>query len=526
MSGRPLRLTTVSLVTTAVLVVVAVAVFAASALSLEGLTQARHRESAVVDAAVASSSDLFDLYLNQETGLRGYLTTGDPQLLAPYQSTEPRILPAEATLARLVTSIPMAQSELAQVVAAHTEWVDRYAEPAIAEVAAHNMAAAQNDMSVLNGKNLFDAIRNDMRALNATIATTQHAIEQTVGTRRNQLWVVLAISLVALLLAALATAVVNRRLVIEPLAALGRQVAVVAGGDLEHHLDSDGPEEIRALAGAVEVMRARLAGSIDDARRSTEALAQEGPAVTALRQALSPLPTSLAGIDIAGRLQPAHGVLAGDWWDTFALSGQRSALVVGDVSGHGAAAGVYAFQLKHLIALALRAGLDPGAALAAALAETVSSSDELFATALVAVLDPIRGQVAYASAGHPDALILQDRVVQLPQTGPLLSAVVAARQWECHVENVASGDLLVAVTDGVTEARDDSGEQFGTARLVAAVAANKNREPAAIATDVLQRVNGFARRGQAADDRTIIVARITGDIGRYPVSTGERASVT
>ena len=64
-----------------------------------------------------------------------------------------------------------------------------------------------------------------------------------------------------------------------------------------------------------------------------EALTQQGPAVIALRDALAPTRSSAPGVVVEGRLDPAEGVLAGDWYDAIDLPGGRVGVVVGDVAG-------------------------------------------------------------------------------------------------------------------------------------------------------------------------------------------------
>src|SRR3954451_18527921 len=175
-------------------------------------------------------------------------------------------------------------------------------------------------------------------------------------------------------------------------------------------------------------MRARLVASIDESRRAVEALTQQGPAVIALRDALAPTRTSSTLLSVAGRLEAAEGVLAGDWYDAVDLPNGRVGLLVGDVSGHGPGPGVFALRLKHLLAAALATGMSPGMSVEWVVAQ-LGDTGEMFATALVLVVDPVTGQVNYTNAGHPAAVVLRGKghpVVQLEATGPMLSGLLAA----------------------------------------------------------------------------------------------------
>lgn len=151
----------------------------------------------------------------------------------------------------------------------------------------------------------------------------------------------------------------------------------------------------------------------------------------------------MTGVEVAARMDPAEGVLAGDWYDTVEVTQNRLALVLGDVAGQGPASAVFALRLKASLAAALRAGLTPAQALGVTAADLGDIAPELFATALVAVIDTATGTLTYANAGHPAALILTSEAgrhsgpgggrgagaglsrVELAPTGPLLSPVVA-----------------------------------------------------------------------------------------------------
>ncbi|WP_242666723.1 SpoIIE family protein phosphatase, partial [Frankia casuarinae] len=191
--------------------------------------------------------------------------------------------------------------------------------------------------------------------------------------------------------------------------ALQRSVNAVAAGRYDTRIPSVGPKEIVELAADVETMRAQLVRLVRQNERSWEALAQQGPAVIALRDALTPSLLRARGLVLHGRVDPAEGELAGDWYDAFELPDGRVAVVVGDVSGHGAAAGVFALRLKQLLDAALSTEIDPGRALEWTV-DNLGEIEEMFATAIIAVVDPRTGDLYYVNAGHPDALLLRRAV--------------------------------------------------------------------------------------------------------------------
>jgi sigma-B regulation protein RsbU (phosphoserine phosphatase) len=304
-------------------------------------------------------------------------------------------------------------------------------------------------------------------------------------------------------------------------------------------------------------MRAQLVRLVRQNERSWEALAQQGPAVVALRDALTPSLLHVPGLVLRGRVDPAEGELAGDWFDSFRLPDGRVGVVVGDVSGHGASAGVFALRLKQLLDAALTGGASPGDAIEWVV-DTLGETDEIFATAVVAVVNPSTGDVRYANAGHPDVLLLrrggdgavrgaaptagsggersrtpqgvvdleaagavlstappppaaapipvaEAEVVPLPPTGPLMSSLLAAGgAWRTERLRLEPGDVLFVYTDGLVEARDGAGGQFGQERLADEILRDPARPPAVVLDDAFDAVRRHAP-GRQGDDRTAIV---------------------
>src|SRR5512143_1322719 len=107
-------------------------------------------------------------------------------------------------------------------------------------------------------------------------------------------------------------------------------------------------------------MRRRIVSELEEARAAREALEQRGPVVAGLREQLRPSAApELPGLRLAGALHAAEGVLAGDWYDVLALPAGSLALVIADVSGHGAEADMHAARVEHQLTSALHLGFAP-----------------------------------------------------------------------------------------------------------------------------------------------------------------------
>lgn len=298
------------------------------------------------------------------------------------------------------------------------------------------------------------------------------------------------------------SAVAMRRLVVSPLHRLATDVAEVAGGDFAHPIRGERSRELEELADSVDRMRSRILNERDHAQRAIDAMDQQAPALAALRTLLNPREDGgPAGIDVAGALVPADGVLAGDWYDIVARP-NGVVVALGDICGHGVDAGLLAVRTKFALLDAIQLGLHPAAALE--LASSRFGTTETFATAVVAEIDLQAGVCRYASAGHTPILLMRrtGEVEELPRTGPLLGMAEGPRP-NASVP-VHPGDTIILYTDGVIEARPVGGEQFRIDRLLELARDRQPADPARFSQTVLEAVVDHCG-GRCPDDATIAV---------------------
>jgi sigma-B regulation protein RsbU (phosphoserine phosphatase) len=298
--------------------------------------------------------------------------------------------------------------------------------------------------------------------------------------------------------------------VIEPVESLREAVRRVARGDLDRSVVVDGPREVVELATDVDAMRLRILDELEEMRRANEALAQQAPLVVGLRDVLLPAVSAPETLRFASMFLPAEGVLAGDWFDVWTLEDGRVGMVVADISGHGAEAGLFAMRLKDLLVSAVSIFPQPGDALAW-VASRLGDTEERFATIFVAILDVDRGRMLYASAGHPVVLLAQpETIVSLLPTGPLLGPLRA--RWETRTARVGPASVVVAYTDGLIEARSAWGEEFGSARLLEVVTRVRGRPPDEVVDAVRAELGAFGA-GRFQDDVTLVVVGPAAPIG-------------
>lgn len=199
--------------------------------------------------------------------------------------------------------------------------------------------------------------------------------------------------------------------------------------------------------------------------------------------------------------------VSGDYYDFLRAPDGSMGLVVADVSGKGMCASLLASNLQASLRALIGVIDDPGQLLATvndALFET--TAPERFATLFLGILAPDGRSLRYASAGHNPPLIAHADGTEtwLASAGTPLG-MVPGMQYPVGDIDLASGDLLVIYTDGVVEAADAGGEEFGEEGLSASVRRDPDQRPAAVITrllaDILCHTTPQARQGACEDAR-------------------------
>jgi hypothetical protein len=191
-------------------------------------------------------------------------------------------------------------------------------------------------------------------------------------------------------------------------------------------------------AGRLAVQRAEL---VDDVGQLQAAL-------------LAPLPAARAGVSFSVAYRPAAGLAAGgDFYDVFELDANRTALLLGDVSGHGRESVAQAALVRYTLRTFMTAGHGPAQAIAHTDPCLDGHMDGHFATVIAAVYDHDAHTLTYAKAGHHPPLVLglDDHDSDEPASPPIGAGLVA-RPSDVSLE-VPAGATVCFLTDGVIEAR-------------------------------------------------------------------------
>jgi len=246
------------------------------------------------------------------------------------------------------------------------------------------------------------------------------------------------------------------------------------------------------------------------AQRARERMREaEMASAAAIQRAMLPAPQQddAAGpFDIAARMIPAREV-GGDLYDIVLLDAKRAVITIGDVCGKGIPASLFMAVSQTVMRLAVRSAGDLKAEIEAANALLVANNrEEMFTTLFCAVLDQSSGAMTYCNCGHNPPLLLRhgENIFEpLRACGPPLGMFEAAKYAPRSIV-LASGDMLVLYTDGVTEAEDLQSAQFGMERLEQALREMRGQPARAVIEHVVARVAAFAGRAPQSDDITCV----------------------
>ena len=306
------------------------------------------------------------------------------------------------------------------------------------------------------------------------------------------------------------------------------------------------PED-RQLLGAVGWQLAFAIENSQLVRRRVEEehLRRELEMAGAVQRRLFPEhPPQTRRLELVGLCHPAQGI-GGDYYDFLALGNDSIGIAVADVAGKGISAAL----LMSIVQASLRSQAASGSV---PLPELVASMNQLlyrstarnaFASFFYAQFHEESGRLTYVNAGHNPPMLVRpggfanaDRNrrgdgpapwgggdgavavaveaptalerVQLLKTGGLVIGAVSGSRYETETLQLLTGDVLVAYTDGVTEAFNAADEEFGEDRLRDVVLASAHLAPAELAERVVAAVKGWVKDAPQHDDITLVVARV------------------
>src|SRR4051794_7203635 len=291
--------------------------------------------------------------------------------------------------------------------------------------------------------------------------------------------------------------------------------AVIGVLDLEHTRRNYFTEDHKRT---MTTLAAQLAIAIENARLYERIAKQEARLEHELDMAreiqLRLLPQELPrlrGAEVAAKFLPAR-TISGDMYEFLQYSGDSTAVMIGDVSGKGAPAALYAA----LVAGILRSAADsePSPAEMLSLVNTALNERPISAqyiSMIYALWDGAQGVLRIANSGLPRPIYSQAGKTEIVQATGLPPGPFEDSTFEELDIHVGPGDVFVFFSDGISDAGNPALETFGRGRIEKIVAANHQKSAKQIADAIFKGVRDFCQGCDPFDDETVVVIKIDDD---------------
>ena len=268
------------------------------------------------------------------------------------------------------------------------------------------------------------------------------------------------------------------------------------------------------------VRRARLASTIERLRRMIDEhnAKQDLSMAAEVQERLFPQsPAKLSSLEYAGICTPAR-TIGGDYYDFLPIAADTVGLVVADVSGKGTAAALLMASLQGQFQSQAAFYGERVAALTGEINRLIASTTaaEKFVTLFYGVYDDRTRQLSYVNAGHVPPVLIRVGgtggeagvpAIQRLRTGGLPAGLFKETDYSQETIKLETSDILMIVTDGITEISNQEGEEFGEARLIELVCRHTQLSAPEIRDLIAAEASRFGSGGSAVDDATLVVAK-------------------
>jgi serine phosphatase RsbU (regulator of sigma subunit) len=260
-----------------------------------------------------------------------------------------------------------------------------------------------------------------------------------------------------------------------------------------------------ASVASIRVENARLL----EERFERERMERELELATEIQQRFQPAaPPVMDGYEFQGISFSCYEI-GGDYYDFIAREDGKMLIALGDVSGKGTAAA--------LLMSSLHAAIHGQVSARNSLVDTIGSVNQYlakntptnrFVTLFIAELDPETGALKYINAGHNPPLIGRtDGTIEQLESGGFPLGIIPTAEYELGQTQLASGEALVVYSDGVSEAANLAGDEFGLERLSEVVSKNLSSSASGLRDKVESALSGFTQSAPAGDDITLVIVK-------------------
>lgn len=286
-------------------------------------------------------------------------------------------------------------------------------------------------------------------------------------------------------------------------------------GDFTHRIRVQGHDQLASLAVSFNNMTAHIERLLVVAKENERIQADLEIAREVQAQLYPRTLPETRGLRLSALCNPAR-MVSGDYYDYARLDEGRLAIAVGDVAGKGISAALLMANVQSALRTQIRHCLEASpetrslstSRLVSQLNQHLyaNTSPEKYATFCLCIWDEAAGTLTYTNAGHLPPVLLRQGVPQLLEVnGTVVGAFPFSRYQESQMR-LEPGDLLLFYTDGMTEAENAYGEQFGEERLLSTLCKSRAQSPDEILHALSRSVRDWTGTAELQDDLTLLLA--------------------
>jgi phosphoserine phosphatase RsbU/P len=292
----------------------------------------------------------------------------------------------------------------------------------------------------------------------------------------------------------------------------------VSAGNLSHRTPIHGQDQLSDLAGSFNSMTGQIQKLIVEVREKEKLESELEIAREVQIQLFPKVVPKLKTLELAGRCIPSRFV-SGDYYDFVPLDDRWIALGLGDISGKGISAALVMASVQSALHAQLKfaGSMRPDspngdlstATLMARLSQQLYENTPAakYATFFCSVYDDETGNLLYTNAGHLPPILVRGGKASPLQGDGLVIGLFPKVTFEQQTVQLQTGDLLAVFSDGIPEAENQAGDQFGEERLSGILIQNVEKPLEEIIQLITDQVTAWAHDPEARDDATILLAR-------------------
>jgi sigma-B regulation protein RsbU (phosphoserine phosphatase) len=285
----------------------------------------------------------------------------------------------------------------------------------------------------------------------------------------------------------------------------------IGRGDFSHRIPVKGKDQLADLGHSFNQMTEQIEKLVIVAKEKERLQSELAIASEVQKQLFPRSAPKCQTIELLGACEPARSA-SGDYYDYLLLPNGNLAVAIGDVAGKGISAALLMASIQSIMRTQLLAEQEGRLSTASIVAQLnrqlyANTSPEKYATFFFGLYEEATRELIYTNAGHLSPLILRDgKATELEVTGTVVG-LFPGSQYEEQRVTLASGDLMVAFTDGITEPENAYGVEFGPERLSDTVLRNQKCETVEIVAKVMEAVKHWSNAPELPDDMTVLIAR-------------------